>query len=68
MLCRRYYHGVLFVMKMRLSCALIVIMISTAKAASPKVMMNGNSSITEMCLSHEKSEIVVQKLYCLYGH
>ena len=54
MLCRRNYHGVLFVMKMQLSCALIVIMISTAKAAFPKVMMNGNSSITGMCLSHQK--------------
>jgi hypothetical protein len=53
MLCRRNC-GVLFVMKMQLSCALIVIMISTAKAAFPKVMKNGNSSITGMCLSHQK--------------
>ena len=68
MLCRRNYRGVLFVMKMQLSCALIVIMISTAKAAFPKVMMNGNSSITGMCLTNQKSEIVVWKLYYLYGH
>jgi len=54
MLCRRNYHGVLFVMKMQLSCALIVIMISTAKAAFLKVMMNGNSSITGMRLSPPK--------------
>ena len=69
MLCRRNYHGVLFVMKMQLSCALIVIMISTAKAAFPKVMMNGNSSITGMCLSHQKKWNCNSKAeYCLYGH
>jgi hypothetical protein len=50
---------------MQLSCALIAIMISTAKAASPKVTMNGKSNITGMCLSHQKSEAVIQKLYFL---
>jgi hypothetical protein len=53
---------------MQLSSALIVIMISTAKAASPKVTMNGNSNITGMCLSHQKSEAVIQKLYFLSCH
>jgi hypothetical protein len=33
-------------------------MIFTAKAATPKGMKNGNSSITGMSLSHPKSEIV----------
>ena len=67
MLCRRNCRGVSSVMKMQLSCALTVIMTFTAKAAIPKVMMNGNFSITGMCLSHQKSEIVNQNyIVCIF--
>jgi hypothetical protein len=50
-------------MKMQLSDAKTVIMIFIASFATHKAMMNGNFSITGMCLSHPKSETELTAMY-----